>query len=130
MTQTDKDRVMEGKEYRQQLLDKINVESSMSYTLTPEDSRDSYIRKLEEQIDELKGVIDQIMATGKKMKGEADEQLSREKKELETRYNILKSKLDDIRNAGDEAWKDLHIGTKKAWTDMAEAIRSAASKFL
>ena len=43
--------------------------------------------------------------------------------------NEVRTKLHELKTAGDEAWEDLKTGAEKAWDEVKTAFHSAASKF-
>lgn len=53
------DRVMEGKQYRQHMMDKLSIETSEADTCIPaDDNKDLYVHKLENKVEWLKSMID------------------------------------------------------------------------
>lgn len=121
MSNSERDRVIEGKEYRQKILDKLNIEGSTAETLIPPEKKDEYIQKLQAQLDKIKMIIDEIAS-----RGEAD--FDQAKAKLMDRYENVKTGLNEMRNAGQDAWEDLHQGTRNAWEDLVNAVKSAAQK--
>lgn len=129
MTHHTEDRVTDGKEQRQNEIDRLEVDESTAYTFTAPDDKEAYIRKLEEQVEHLKSIIDTMTEKGEKLDEAVREDFEAQKKIARNRYEVVKGKLDDMRGAGGEAWKELRRGTEGAWKELAGAVKSAAGKF-
>ena len=48
---------------------------------------------------------------------------------LQDKQDTAKIKLQELRNAGDDAWEDLKTGAENVWTEVKTAFQSAASRF-
>ena len=48
---------------------------------------------------------------------------------LEQKRNAAKTKLRELKAAGEEAWDDLKTGAEKAWAEVKIAFHDATSKF-
>ena len=48
---------------------------------------------------------------------------------LQHKQDGARTKLNELKTAGDEAWEDLKTGAEKAWTEVKAAFHDAASKF-
>ncbi len=129
MTAETTDRVMEGKEYRQKILDKLDMETSNAETLQALDDRDTYIQALEDKVEELKATLDEMTAKSKNMEKEVRAEYQEDVKMLEMRYAKAKAKLDDIRKTSGEAWKELQNGAFGALREFGNGLKNAVSKF-
>jgi hypothetical protein len=48
---------------------------------------------------------------------------------LQHKQDDVRTKLHELKTAGDEAWEDLKIGAGKAWAEVEAAFHQATSKF-
>jgi hypothetical protein len=48
---------------------------------------------------------------------------------LQHKQNEAKTKLQELKTAGDEAWEDLKAGADKAWAEVKTAYHDATSRF-
>ncbi len=74
------------------------------------------------EIDKLKAKVDGA---------EADAQLEycKQIEELRSMQEAVGNKLTELKDAGDDAWGDLKAGIDSAWDSLANALKSAASRF-
>jgi chromosome segregation ATPase len=91
--------------------------------------KQAYEAKLRAQLDEFNAKIDVLKA--KASKAEASVQLSYYEtlEELSLKRELVKSKLQELKSAGDGAWEDLKEGVETAWTDLSASIRAATDRF-
>jgi uncharacterized coiled-coil DUF342 family protein len=80
------------------------------------------MREWSAKIDLLKARADQAGAEAKIEYRNRIEDLRQKKEALQT-------KLSELQNASDAAWKDLKAGTERAAADLKDAVQSALSKF-
>jgi chromosome segregation ATPase len=93
------------------------------------DKRKSYEEKLEAELNEWSAKIDVLKAKAAKTKSDAEINFAEEIEKLEAGKESAKVKLQQLRDAGDDAWVDLKSGIDKAWSDLGSAISQAASRF-
>lgn len=129
MTKDTKDRIFKGRQYRQQIMDKLSVEASMAETFKPGDDKEGYLKALEDNVDKLKSMIDDMKEKSINLQQDVKAEFEKETNKLQHHYDEAKSRLNDIRQSGGDAWKELHEGALNAWRDMASGIKSAISKF-
>jgi hypothetical protein len=60
MTAETKDRAFKGRQYRQQIMDKLSVETSTAETFKPGNDKDNYLKILDENLEKLKSMIDDM----------------------------------------------------------------------
>jgi len=91
--------------------------------------KEAYQKKLQAQLDEWNTEIDKLKA--KAEKAEADSQLEYYKliEEFRSKQQAAQQKLDELKGAGEGAWEDLTAGVESAYDSLANAIKSAASRF-
>ncbi len=91
--------------------------------------KEAYEKKLQAKLDEWDAEIDKLKA--KADAAEADAQLDYHKQiqELQSMQAAANQKLDELKNAGDDAWEDLKIGIDSALDSLSSSIKLAASRF-
>lgn len=129
MTDKSKDRVSEGKNYRQNMMDKLSVESGQVENCRPEEGKKMYVDKLEARIESLKSMLDDMTEKSRHIEGDLRTKFDRDKEDVNSRIQSLKAGLSEIREAGDTAWKEMSTGTSNGMKELIDAIKSAASKF-
>lgn len=129
MTTETKDRAFKGRQYRQQIMDKLSIETSTTETFIPGNDKSHYLKILEENLEKLKSMIDDMKEKSINLEKDVKTEFEQETKKIQIRYDKAKSRLNDIRQSGEEAWAELHEGTLNAWRDLAKGIKSAISKF-
>jgi len=97
------------------------------------ETKDSYLKKMKEKFDDLnyKWNIERnkLEAKTQQAKVEAKEKFEEKLKTLQDRREQMRQKLDQIDNAGEEAWRDIKKGVDSAWQSLNEAIKKARSHF-
>ncbi len=92
-------------------------------------TKQAYEKKLQAKLDEWSAEIDKLKA--KANSAEADTQLEYNRliDELRTKQNEAQKKLDELKEASDDAWEDLKAGIENAWDSLGSSIKSAVSRF-
>jgi predicted nucleic acid-binding Zn-ribbon protein len=129
MTNQKTDQIFEKQEYHQSLMDKMSIESSSADTCRPEGDKTLYIKKLEQQVKSLKSIIEEMTEKSKNLEKRFRVKFEEDRKELEERYGTLKKKMNNLRQASGDAWKELGKGTSNALEDFTAGIKNAVSRF-
>lgn len=129
MTTRTKDPFAERQEYGQQIMDRLVAETSTVETSKPFSCKDDFLRILENKLEKLKSIIDDMSENSRNLENNVKAEFERENKKLHQRYEKVRSRLNDIRQSGEDAWKELHDGALNAWQDLAEGIKNAVGKF-
>jgi hypothetical protein len=87
-----------------------------------EDKRKAYEEKLDAQLKEWNAQIALL-------KAEAKVDYYKTIEALENKQDKAKTKLQELKTAGDEAWEAVKTGAEKAWADVMTAYHDAVSKF-
>ncbi len=124
-----KDRVNESKKFRQQMMDKLEVEESAAETIKPEENKEKYVQAMEERVAKLKVMTDEMKEKSKNLSQEAKAELDKETERLVHLYAEAKSKLHDVRQSGSDSWKKLRDSTSHAWNELADGVKKAVNKF-
>jgi len=129
MTNLKADQIFERQEYHQSLMDKMSIEFSSVDTCRPEGDKTLYIEKLEQQIKSLKSIMEDMTEKSKNLEKGFRTKFEEDRKVIEERYRTLNKRMNNIRQASGEAWKELGKGTSSALADFTEGIKNAVSKF-
>jgi len=93
------------------------------------DKRQAYEEKLDAQLEEWSAQIALLKARAEKAKAGAKIEYHNTIEVLQQRQEEARTKLHELKTAGDEAWEDLKTGAEKVWAEIKTAFHSAASKF-
>jgi len=93
------------------------------------DKRKAYEEKLDAQLEEWSAQIALLKARADKAKAEAKIEYYETIEALQRRQDEARTKLHELKTAGDEAWEDLKTGAEKAWAEIRTVFHDAASKF-
>ena len=93
------------------------------------DKRKAYEEKIDAQLEEWNAQIALFKAKADKGKAEAKMEYYKTIEALQHRQDEARTKLHELKTAGDETWEDLKTGAEKAWAEVKAALHSAASKF-
>ena len=91
--------------------------------------KDAYLQKIEAQLAEWKSEIDKMKAKADKADAEAKLEYYEQIEELRTKQQAAQEKFTQLKDAGEDAWEDLKAGVELAGVSLAEAIKSASSRF-
>jgi len=91
--------------------------------------KELYQQKKQAQLDEWRAEVDKLKA--KASEGIADAQLEMHKqiKALESKIEEGKTKLSQLAESGDDAWESIKDGVESAWDSLKSAVSDAAAKF-
>lgn len=89
----------------------------------------SYLEMLADQLRVWDTEIDELKVKAHLAKADAKDEFAKQIEELRVKKEAAQSKLQQLQEAGDEAWDDIKAGVEKSWTEMKGAFRSALSKF-
>jgi septal ring factor EnvC (AmiA/AmiB activator) len=92
------------------------------------ESRKEYIDKFARQLKQWDSDIQVMQEKIKNYASNTKIDLQKQLNNLESQRNILKIKLDKMKDGSDEIWKDLREGTEKGWAELKDRISSISSK--
>ncbi len=92
-------------------------------------NRKAFIEKVEAELKEWGLELDVFKAKVEKSKEEVKMKYLEQVQELKRQQEVLREKLNDLKESGDEAWGDFKEGVEEALKDMKEALKRAASRF-
>jgi dsDNA-specific endonuclease/ATPase MutS2 len=91
--------------------------------------KDEYRQKLESLLNEWKSMIEQLEERAKKTTAMAKNELHEAIETLKLKRDAVQTRLDEMRQTGDEAWEGLKKKAETAVTEMKTALEHAMSKF-
>ena len=94
-----------------------------------EDKRKAYEEKLDAQLKEWNAQIALLKARAENAKADAKVDYYKTIEALENKQDKAKTKLQELKTAGDEAWEAVKTGAEKVWAEVKTAYHDAASKF-
>lgn len=92
-------------------------------------TRDAYVEKLKSQLDAWNAEVDALEGRARKAQAEAQGLYQAQIEALRAKSEQAKLQLDLLRRASEDAWSEMRAGMEKAWDDMGEAVKAAASRF-
>jgi hypothetical protein len=91
--------------------------------------KELYRQKKQAQLDEWKAEVDKLKAKASGASADAQLELNKHIRTLETRIEENKAKLSELAKAGEDAWESIKDGVESAWDSMKSAVSDAARKF-
>ncbi|MGD9098220.1 MAG: hypothetical protein PVF97_09045 [Desulfobacterales bacterium] len=92
-------------------------------------TRDAYVQKVKAKLDEWNAEIDRLEAQARQKEADAQTSLQEQIDQVKAKRRAAEEKLDDVRQAGGDAWEDLKSGVELAAEAVGDALRSARSRF-
>jgi len=92
-------------------------------------TKEEFQKKLDTRLKEMDSEIAKLHEEGRDRKDEAKARWERKMKGMETKRDVARAKLVEIRDSSAEAWKDLRKGAQAAWEDLDKAFRDASREF-
>ncbi len=92
-------------------------------------NRDELIERLKMRLDLWNAEINRIENTAQVTQAEAQEEFRKQIEQLCARRDAANSQLEELREAGGEAWKDLQTGVEEALATLGEAVDRARARF-
>lgn len=93
------------------------------------DMKDEYRQKLENLQKEWKTMIDHLEERAKKTSAQAKIELQETIETLKHKNSAVQTRLDEMRQVGDEAWEGLKKKAETSVAEMKTALEHAISKF-
>jgi chromosome segregation ATPase len=90
-------------------------------------TKESYVKKLEDELKQWEAKIDIIQADVDKVKEEHKEQYKKDIDEILSLKKEAKNVLQKLKKTSDDEWEELKDGADKAWGDLETAIEKVLS---
>lgn len=91
--------------------------------------KDAYEKKIQAKLDEVRAEIERLQAKAREAEADAEIEYNKQIDQLRKKHEALKSKLDEVKLAGEDAWEDLKVGAELAYESLSDALKSATSRF-
>ena len=92
-------------------------------------SRDQYVRRMQEKLEEWNTEIDTLSAKADKVTADIRSEYAEQISALKEKQAAARQKIEEIQHSGESAWEDLKSGMELAWTAIGEAVDSAKTRF-
>lgn len=92
-------------------------------------TKEVYIEKLQARLNQMDSQIETLKADAANAKADMKIELENQIDELKEAQAEAQGKVDEIRDASDDAWTDLKIGAESAWDDFEYATKKAMQRF-
>lgn len=102
---------------------------TMQEAIAMKDKRKAYEEKLDAQLKEWSAQIKLLKAKADNAKADAKIEYYKTIDSLQKKENEAKTKMQELKTAGDEAWEDVKTGAEKVWAEVKAAYRDASSRF-
>ncbi|MBN2034231.1 MAG: coiled coil domain-containing protein [Deltaproteobacteria bacterium] len=93
------------------------------------DKRKAYEEKLDTQLKEWEAEIAVLKAKAESAKSDAKIDYYKTIEALEYKQDKAKTKFQELKSSGDEAWEAVKGGAEKTWDEVKAAYHDAVSKF-
>jgi len=91
--------------------------------------KETYQKELQDQLDEWGREIDKLKVVAGKAKAGLQGEYYKEVEDLRCKQLAAQQKLHEMKESSGDAWEDLKGGIELAWTALADAVKTAASRF-
>ena len=91
--------------------------------------KEAYLKKLQGQLDEWSTEIDKLKAKADKAEADAQLEYYKQIEKFRAQQQTAQRKLEELKKASEDGWEDLKAGVESAYDSLANAIKSAASRF-
>jgi chromosome segregation ATPase len=92
-------------------------------------TRDEYVRKMKEQLDEWNDEIGKLEARIRGLTGPVKENLEAQLDKAQDSYESAKQKLEELRGAGESSWERLRGEAEHAWGALKHSVNYFKSQF-
>ena len=93
------------------------------------EKRKAYEEKFDAQLKEWSAEIALLKAKAGKAKAEVKIEFYKTLETLQGKQDVARTKLKELRSAGDDAWEDVKEGAENVWTEIKAVFQNAASRF-
>jgi len=91
--------------------------------------KESYLQKLQAQLNEWSAEIDKLKAMADKAEADTRLEYYEQIDELRVKQAAANIKLRELMDASDDAWEDLKAGVESAWLSLGDSVKDAAARF-
>ncbi len=91
--------------------------------------RTEYIEKMSARLKEWDAEIQKLEAKAESARADLRDEYLEKVRDLRSKKEEAKGKLNKIRESGDDAWKELRDGLETSWKVLGDSVKSAMEKF-
>jgi hypothetical protein len=91
--------------------------------------KDAYQDKINARLRAWRAKIEALKVRADQAEADQKIQYYEEIESLRTKQQKVQQKLEELRSAGANAWKEARAGVEAAWTDLEDAAQRAVEKF-
>lgn len=92
-------------------------------------TRDEFVQKLKDQLDELNGEVDKLEARYDAAESDVRERYREQLADAKTQRARAEKKLQEVRAAGEDAWEDLKGDAEYTWKAFRDSVSYFKSRF-
>lgn len=92
-------------------------------------SRNEFIEKMKDRLDDLDENIEELKQKGDKFEGEARKEYENRLHDLREKRREAKRKMDEVRAAGEEKWQQFKDEAEHAWKALGNSFNYFKSHF-
>lgn len=94
-----------------------------------DDARLAYQQKVEAELNKLNAKISELKVKADRARADASAQYHGLMEELYAKRDAAQLKLQQLQEAGEDAWQEMQTGFEKAFNELNKAFDSAIAKF-
>lgn len=91
--------------------------------------REEYIDRMAAKLKEWNAEIEKLEVKAQETSSDAKKEINKEIQELRTKKQVADYKLEDIKKAGEESWKELQEESENALEDIKSSLENAKNRF-
>lgn len=92
-------------------------------------SRDEYVRKMQEKLQEWNEEIDVLTAKATEVAADVRQEYGEQIAALKAKQAAARQRIEELQQAGEGAWEDVKSGFELAKSAMSETLDSIRSRF-
>ena len=93
------------------------------------EEKETYLQKMAKQLEQLDAKVAELKAKAAKAKAEVKIEYCKTLETLQGKQDVARTKLKELRSAGDDAWEDVKAGAENVWTEIKAVFQNATSRF-
>lgn len=97
--------------------------------MSRQDDKSAYTEKMKAKLDEWDAEIQKLEAKARQAEADARLEYEDEVRELKQKRSETRAKLDELGQAGGQAWSDMQSGVESAFDDLSAALDRARKRF-
>ena len=89
----------------------------------------TYQEQFKKKLKELSESLAELTFKAEQFQDDAKVEFEEQVDSLRDKQHKVREKLEELEEAGDEAWEDIKDGIEHAWSDLSKSLDSAWSRF-